>query len=95
MGIACGLLVGAFATLFFPVGDAINSTYLGLIVALSMVAAMTVSAALGAIAPAGMKQVGIDPAVAAGPFVTTVNDIIGICIYMGTAIYFLDALTHG
>ena len=76
-------------------GDSVNPAYLGVIVGLSMIAAMTVSAALGAIAPAGMKQVGIDPAVAAGPFVTTVNDIIGICIYMGTAIYFLDALTHG
>ena len=95
MGIACGALVGVFATVFFPVGNSVNAGYLGVIVGLSMVAAMTVSAALGAIAPAGMKQVGIDPAVAAGPFVTTVNDIIGICIYMGTAIYFLDALTHG
>jgi len=95
MGLACGLLVGAFAYIFFPVGDSVDPAYLGVIVGLSMIAAMTVSAALGAIAPAGMKQVGIDPAVAAGPFVTTVNDIIGICIYMGTAIYFLDALTHG
>jgi len=57
-----------------------------------MLAAMTVAASVGALAPALMKRLGIDPAIASGPFVTTANDIIGIVIYMSTAIVFLDKL---
>jgi magnesium transporter len=33
---------------------------------------------------------GVDPAVAAGPFVTTANDITGITIYLSLAALFMD-----
>lgn len=39
-----------------------------------------------------MKRFGVDPAIASGPFVTTANDIVGIVIYMSTALAFLDLL---
>ena len=47
--------------------------------------AMITAAALGVLAPALLKKLDIDPAIAAGPFVTTLNDITGILIYMLTA----------
>lgn len=34
----------------------------------------------------------IDPAVASGPFITTLNDIISILIYLGLATTFLGSL---
>ena len=37
-------------------------------------------------------RVGVDPAVAAGPFVTTANDITGITIYLTLATLFLEYL---
>jgi len=89
MGVTCGLLVGVIAIAFFSNGKAI----LGVIVALAMVSAMTTAAAVGALAPALLKRFGVDPAIASGPFVTTANDIIGIVIYMSSAIMFLDLLT--
>lgn len=88
MGALCGLTVGAIAALFFDDGKG----YLGLVVGLAMISAMTVAAVVGALAPAAMERFGIDPAIASGPFVTTANDIVGIVIYMSTALLFLDQL---
>ncbi len=35
--------------------------------------------------PVALQRIGVDPAVAAGPFVTTANDITGISIYLALA----------
>jgi magnesium transporter len=91
MGLICGTVVGVVATLLFGSG----SIHLGVVVFLAMVSAMTVAATMGAVAPAALKAAGVDPAIASGPFVTTANDITGILIYMGTAIFFLDKLAAG
>ena len=82
------VLVGVIAVVIFGNGR----VALGLVVFLAMVSAMTAAAVVGAIAPAAMQRFGIDPAIASGPFVTTANDIIGIAIYMSTALLFLDQL---
>ena len=42
--------------------------------------------------PIVLKRAGIDPAVAAGPFVTTANDITGITIYLTLATIFMEYL---
>ena len=42
--------------------------------------------------PIVLKRVGVDPAVAAGPFVTTANDITGITIYLTLATIFMEYL---
>ncbi len=88
MGLLCGSGVGLIAAFVFGGG----TIYLGLVVFLAMVSAMTAAAVVGAVAPAAMKRYGTDPAIASGPFVTTTNDIIGIVIYMSTAVLFLDKL---
>lgn len=88
MGIICGGVVGGVASLLFSDGK----HALGLVVFAAMVAAMTVAATVGSLAPALMKRAGIDPAIASGPFVTTANDCIGIVIYLSTALLFLDEL---
>jgi magnesium transporter len=42
--------------------------------------------------PFALRRLGIDPAVAQGPFVTTLNDVIGILVYLGLASAFIDLL---
>jgi magnesium transporter len=79
MGAVCGTILGLGA--IFWHGD----PRIGLVVGLAMFMAMTVAAAVGGLAPILFRRVGIDPAIAAGPFVTTANDIVGIVIYMLTA----------
>lgn len=54
-------------------------------VGLAMCAAMTVSGFMGTFIPLGFKKIGIDPAVASGPLITTINDLVAVVIYYGLA----------
>ena len=46
---------------------------------------MTLSSFFGALIPIIFKQIKIDPAVASGPFITTINDLTALLIYYGLA----------
>jgi magnesium transporter len=56
---------------------------LALLVGASMLVVFLYSALVGALVPMLLARRGIDPAIATGPFITTSNDIIGVCIYLG------------
>jgi magnesium transporter len=86
MGAVCGLTVGLVAYGWH------HNPYLGMVVGLAMVTAMTVAASMGVLAPTFFKRFGVDPAIASSPFVQTANDITGILIYFGTATVFLNYL---
>jgi magnesium transporter len=45
---------------------------------------------MGALIPLMLKKARIDPALATGPFITTLNDLLGILIYLGLATIFLN-----
>lgn len=83
LGLVCGVGV-ALATRLWD-GTAI----LGLVVGLSMFLAMTLAGTLGALTPLLFKRFHVDPALASGPFVTVMNDIVGLSIYMAIATVFL------
>jgi magnesium transporter len=80
MGIAAGVLVGLFSLWRY------DHAILGLALTLSMISSMTSAACVGALAPALFKKVGIDPAIAAGPLVTTTCDVLGVGIYLVVAL---------
>jgi magnesium transporter len=80
MGLACGVLSGLVSQVWH--GDA----RLSLTVAISMTAAIVASAILGVLVPFFFRLVKIDPAIAAGPAVTTIDDIVAIGIYYGVAL---------
>ncbi|MDR2199162.1 MAG: magnesium transporter [Deltaproteobacteria bacterium] len=69
-------------------GSLHNAARLGLAVGLSMAAAILVSAFLGAVTPVFFRAVRIDPALASGPVVTSINDVVSLLIYtaVGTAV---------
>ena len=85
MGLACGLMLTV-------VGWGLGEGFLGVVVGASLVIAFLVSTSMATIMPIVLKRMGVDPAVAAGPFVTTANDITGITIYLTLATLFLDYL---
>lgn len=85
MGVACGIILTV-------VGWAWHQAFLGMVVGTSLVIAFLVSTSMATIMPVVLKRMGVDPAVAAGPFVTTANDITGITIYLSLATLFLDYL---
>ncbi len=86
MGIVCGLVIAAVASIWH------QNLYLGLVVGTAMVTAITVAACMGVIVTAFFKKIGVDPAIASSPFVQTVNDITGILIYFSAATLFLSYL---
>lgn len=55
------------------------------IVSLSLLLAMTICSLIGSAIPIFFMKIKIDPAVASGPFITTLNDIIAIVLYYGLA----------
>jgi magnesium transporter len=55
------------------------------IVGVSLLIAMTVSSFIGTIVPIIFLKIKIDPAVASGPFITTINDVTALLIYYGLA----------
>jgi magnesium transporter len=85
MGVACGLILSL-------VGWIWHQGFLGVVVGLSLVTAFLVSTSMATFMPIMLKRVGVDPAVAAGPFVTTANDITGITIYLSLATIFMQYL---
>ncbi len=86
MGAVCGFTIGMVAWIWH------GNPYLGLVVGIAMVTAMTVAASMGVIATSFFKKIGIDPAIASSPFVQTANDITGILIYFATATLFISHL---
>lgn len=88
MGIICGLVVGLAGNVLSH-GEYI----IGVIVAVAMFGAMTVAATVGTLAPLVFRWLGFDPAIAAGPFVTTSNDITGLAVYMSLATLMLSKFT--
>jgi magnesium transporter len=51
-------------------------------VAAAMFSVVVFASLFGTFIPMFLKRINIDPAVATGPFVTTINDIIGMFIYL-------------
>lgn len=78
-GLVCAVLIFIVIVILY------QEPYLAVIVAISLNVAMTVGTTVGSIIPLFMNKIGIDPAVASGPFITTINDIISMLIYFGLA----------
>ena len=87
MGVVCGLLI-AFAAVIWK-----GIPILGLAVGIAMFTTVTLAAIIGTLVPLLFSRLGIDPAIAAGPFVTTIKDITGLLIYFWVATLFLPYLS--
>ena len=85
MGVACGVILSL-------VGWIWHQGFLGVVVGVSLITAFLVSTSMATFMPIVLKRMGVDPAVAAGPFVTTANDITGITIYLTLATIFMEYL---
>ena len=63
-------------------------------VGVSLVVAMVVSSLIGTIIPMFFHKIHIDPAVASGPLITTINDLVAVITYYGLAMLFLVQIFH-
>ncbi|NNE34649.1 MAG: magnesium transporter, partial [Rhodothermales bacterium] len=57
--------------------------------ALTLIIVIVLATTIGAMVPLNLHRFGIDPAMATGPFITTLNDIIGIIVFfvLSTLLY--------
>ncbi|MCA3674972.1 MAG: magnesium transporter [Methylobacterium sp.] len=78
-GLAFALLMGAVAAVWF------NSVDLGLVMGIAIIVNLIAAALAGVLVPLALDRAGIDPAVASGPFVTTVTDMVGFFAFLGVA----------
>ena len=74
-GIICSLTILAAA---FGLGYSIG---LSITVSISLLAVIVFAALFGTFIPLTLKKYNIDPALATGPFITTINDVLGLFIY--------------
>ena len=86
IGVICGLLI--FAIAFMWQGNAI----FGFVVAFSLLCTLIIGTLAGTIIPLVLYRLNIDPAIASGPLITTINDILSLLIYFGIATTFLSYL---
>lgn len=81
LGLACGAIL---AIIGFFWGEE-NPFLLGTLVGLSMFLAVTFSTLTGVLIPLTFHKLTIDPAIASGPLITTLNDVLGIALYLTSA----------
>ena len=86
IGLSSALLVSAFACLFQ------KAYLLGLLVGISMFFSILTAAIIGVLAPIIFKKLNVDPAIAAGPIVLTINDLTALLIYFSIVSQFIDVL---
>ncbi len=81
VGVLLGLFFGSLILAWCVVRG--QDVALGMAISVSISLALVVAAVLGTMTPIVLKRLNVDPAVAAGPFVTTVIDLLGILVYFG------------
>lgn len=60
----------------------------------ALVLAMLISGAVGTLIPLFFKKIHVDPAVASGPLITTINDLVAVISYYGLSWIFLIEMLH-
>lgn len=87
-----GLLLGGLYGVFLGVVAFLRysePSYLGFVVGLSVFLVMILAATVGTFFPLTLRRLGVDAAIATGPFVTTTIDVLGVVGYLALAKFML------
>ncbi|MCQ2401799.1 MAG: magnesium transporter [Lachnospiraceae bacterium] len=101
VGSANGFLLGAISVIFIGLYIVIikgrtpaDAFAISGCVGLALFVAMIISSCTGSLVPMVFKKMKVDPAVASGPFITTLNDLVGVITYYGLAWLLLIKVLH-
>ena len=101
VGFGNGLLLGLMSLLFLGIYITLFKGYTILkafmisgCVGVSLLVAMIISSLVGTLVPLFFHKVKVDPAVASGPLITTVNDLVAVVTYYGLAWILLIECFH-
>jgi magnesium transporter len=78
-----GLVLSVIAGIFNLILG--HSSTLSVIVSCSLLSVVLLSSLFGTVTPIILHRLGINPAVASGPFITTANDLLGLAVYFSIA----------
>jgi magnesium transporter len=78
-GLVFAVATGVVAGLWF------GAPGIGAVIAIAMVLTLLVAAIGGVLVPLALDRAGVDPAIASGPFVTTITDVVGFFVFLGIA----------
>lgn len=93
LGILSFLVLGLYIALFKGKTWTFAYAVSGCI-GLSLMVAMVISGAVGTLIPLFFKKINIDPAVASGPLITTINDLVAVIAYYGLCGILLIGVLH-
>jgi magnesium transporter len=82
-GVLFAVIMGAIVYFWF------GSDQLGLVIGVAMIVNLFAAALAGILIPLGLNELGLDPAIASGVFVTTVTDVVGFFAFLGLAAMWL------
>lgn len=101
VGLCNGLLLGVISFVFvglyilvFKHKDPLFSFAVSSCIGISLILAMLISSAVGTLIPLVFKKIKIDPAVASGPLITTINDLVAVVTYYGMSWVLLLNILH-
>ena len=87
LGLMCAVTLIVIVPVIYP-----GEFLLAGIVAVSILLSLSLATVIGTVVPLIIHKLKLDPAIASGPFITTVNDIIGLMIYFTIATSLLQYL---
>lgn len=94
-GILMGIVLGVISFIFVSLLLLINKTEIEFfkiasVVSFAILLSVTLSNFVGSLMPCIFYKLKVDPAVASGPFITTINDLISVITYFGIAFIILS-----
>ena len=101
VGLLNGLFLGTLAFIFiglyvwiFKQNPAPHAFVISGCVGLALMIAMLISSLVGTLIPMFFHKINVDPAVASGPLITTVNDLVAVVTYYGLVWILLIHVLH-
>ncbi len=92
IGLMAFVFIGLYVQFFEPTFVSsynVSGFAVSLCIGASLLLSMVVASLGGTLIPLIFKKIGIDPAVASGPLITTINDFLSVIIYYGISILML------
>ena len=93
LGIMALVILGIYIKIFKGY-TLFNAVMISGCVGISLLVAMIISSLVGTLVPLFFHKIKIDPAVASGPLITTVNDLVAVVTYYGLAWLLLIQCVH-
>ena len=90
MGAISFVFIGLYVTFLTDYPTQYNIPFYGFeisaCIGISLVATTVIASVVGTLVPMLFKKIGVDPAVASGPLITTLNDLISVFTYYGLSL---------